>query len=175
MLIWQGVCSLFEGKQVHCFGVCFHNTVYDFLAPFQNRRRLRFPKYSGWRKYFNVCHRNFYVFIMRARCIKYSKMFRKRRLRTLENMYYHSESSFPYELSINLKLEKFSKNMILGRMNIVNVRMDRHGVLSVFGSVIERNWWYIERPRNSLLPCPVRLMRIYEVKMADERIRSGAG
>lgn len=63
---------------------------------------------------------------MRACCIKYSKMFRKRRLRTLENMYYHSESSFPYELSINLKLEKFSKNTILGRINIVNVvRMDK--------------------------------------------------
>lgn len=68
-------------------------------------------------------------------------MFQKRRLRTLENMYYHSESSIPYELFTNFELEQFSNNTILGRINIVNVvRTDRHGVLSVFGSVIERNW-----------------------------------
>lgn len=68
-------------------------------------------------------------------------MFQRRRLRTLENMFYHSESSFPYEVFINLELEKFSENTILGRINIVNVvRMDKHGVLSVFGSVIEGNW-----------------------------------
>lgn len=55
-----------RGNGSTALGVCFHNTVYDFSAPFQNRRRFCFPKYSGYENISTFVIENFYVFITRA-------------------------------------------------------------------------------------------------------------